>query len=71
MGNRAKVALLIDTATTWGSGLIEGIAEFANRTDAWQCFLGRAANTIASCCPTIGMATASSPASRTKNWPTN
>ncbi|MBA3482877.1 MAG: DNA-binding transcriptional regulator [Pirellulales bacterium] len=40
MGNRAKVAILIDTATTWGSGLIEGIAEYANAMEDWQCFLG-------------------------------
>lgn len=40
MTKRAKVALLIDTATTWGSGLIEGIAEYANAHEDWQCFLG-------------------------------
>jgi LacI family transcriptional regulator len=40
MGSRAKVAILIDTATTWGSGLIEGVAEYANARDDWQCFLG-------------------------------
>jgi len=40
MGNRAKVAILIDTATTWGSGLIEGIAEYAHAAEDWQCFLG-------------------------------
>ncbi len=40
MGKQAKIALLIDTATTWGSGLIEGIAEYANRRDDWQFFLG-------------------------------
>jgi LacI family transcriptional regulator len=39
-GNRAKVAILIDTATTWGSGLIEGIAEYAQTAADWQCFLG-------------------------------
>jgi LacI family transcriptional regulator len=37
---RTKIALLIDTATTWGSGLIEGIAAFAHRRDDWQFFLG-------------------------------
>ncbi|MCC6492913.1 MAG: DNA-binding transcriptional regulator [Pirellulales bacterium] len=40
MTRRAKVAILIDTATTWGSGLIEGIAEYANSVEDWQCFLG-------------------------------
>jgi LacI family transcriptional regulator len=40
MSKRAKIALLIDTATTWGSGLIEGIADFAHRRDDWQFFLG-------------------------------
>lgn len=40
MTKRAKVALLIDTATTWGSGLIEGIAEYAHAHQHWQCFLG-------------------------------
>jgi LacI family transcriptional regulator len=40
MAKRAKIALLIDTATTWGSGLIEGIAEFAHHRDDWQFFLG-------------------------------
>lgn len=40
MGKRAKVALLIDTATTWGSGLIEGIADYAHESAAWQLFLG-------------------------------
>ena len=40
MTKRAKVALLIDTATSWGSGLIEGIAEYAHAHQDWQCFLG-------------------------------
>lgn len=40
MSKRARIALLIDTATTWGSGLIEGIAEYAHRRDDWQLFLG-------------------------------
>jgi LacI family transcriptional regulator len=40
MGSRAKVAILIDTATTWGSGMIEGIAEYAHAAEDWQCFLG-------------------------------
>jgi LacI family transcriptional regulator len=40
MTKRAKVALLIDTATSWGSGIIEGIAEYANAHQDWQCFLG-------------------------------
>ena len=39
MATRAKIALLIDTATTWGAGLIEGIASFAHHRD-WQFFLG-------------------------------
>ncbi len=29
MANQKRVALLIDTATSWGTGLIEGIAEYA------------------------------------------
>lgn len=37
---RKRVALLIDTATTWGSGLIEGIADFAHSFGDWQFFLG-------------------------------
>ncbi|MCA9233950.1 MAG: DNA-binding transcriptional regulator [Planctomycetales bacterium] len=37
---RKKVALLIDTATSWGAGLIEGIAEFAAQRGDWQLFLG-------------------------------
>jgi LacI family transcriptional regulator len=40
MSKRVKIALLIDTATTWGSGLIEGIAEYAHQRDDWQFFLG-------------------------------
>ena len=40
MGERAKIALLIDTATTWGSGLIEGIADFAHNSVDWHLFLG-------------------------------
>ena len=40
MGSRAKVALLIDTATTWGSGLIEGIADYARTSADWRLFLG-------------------------------
>lgn len=40
MPHRARVALLIDTATTWGSGLIEGIAEYAHAHEEWQFQLG-------------------------------
>lgn len=35
-----KIALLIDTSTSWGSGLIEGVAEFAHERVDWQIFLG-------------------------------
>lgn len=40
MSDRAKIALLIDTSTSWGAGLIEGIAEFAEEKANWHCFLG-------------------------------
>ncbi len=40
MGRRARIALLIDTATTWGTGLIEGIAEYAHEREDWQFVLG-------------------------------
>ncbi len=40
MHKRQKVALLIDTATTWGSGLIEGIADYAHNSADWHLFLG-------------------------------
>lgn len=40
MSHRARIALLIDTATTWGSGLIEGIAEYAHTHEDWQFLLG-------------------------------
>ena len=40
MPHRARIALLIDTATTWGSGLIEGIAEYAHAHEDWQFLLG-------------------------------
>jgi LacI family transcriptional regulator len=40
MGRRARIALLIDTATTWGTGLIEGIAEYAHAHEDWQFVLG-------------------------------
>ena len=40
MPRRARIALLIDTATTWGSGLIEGIAEYAHAHEDWQFLLG-------------------------------
>lgn len=36
MGTRARIALLIDTATTWGMGLIEGIAAYAHESADWQ-----------------------------------
>lgn len=39
MGVRKRIALLIDTATTWGNGLIEGIAEFAHQSADWQLLL--------------------------------
>lgn len=39
MGPRKRVALLIDTATTWGTGLIEGIADFAHQSADWQLLL--------------------------------
>ncbi len=40
MPRRARIALLIDTATTWGTGLIEGIAEYAHAHEDWQFLLG-------------------------------
>lgn len=40
MARRARIALLIDTATTWGTGLIEGIAEWAHAHEDWQFLLG-------------------------------
>lgn len=40
MPRRARIALIIDTATTWGSGLIEGIAEYAHAHEDWQFLLG-------------------------------
>jgi LacI family transcriptional regulator len=40
MTKRFQVALLIDTATTWGAGLIQGIADFAHRRGDWHLFLG-------------------------------
>ena len=40
MSRRARIALLIDTATTWGTGLIEGIAEYAHAYQDWQFLLG-------------------------------
>jgi LacI family transcriptional regulator, galactose operon repressor len=39
MGTRARIALLIDTATTWGTGLIEGIADYAHESADWQILL--------------------------------
>ena len=39
MGKPTKVALLIDTATTWGSGLIEGIADYAHKSEDWRLYL--------------------------------
>ena len=40
MTRRARIALLIDTATAWGSGIIEGIAEYAHAHEDWQFMLG-------------------------------
>ncbi|MBX3435341.1 MAG: DNA-binding transcriptional regulator [Pirellulales bacterium] len=40
MTSRKRIALLIDTSTSWGAGLIEGIAEFANARGDWQLSLG-------------------------------
>jgi LacI family transcriptional regulator len=40
MARRARIALLIDTATAWGSGIIEGIAEYAHAHQDWQFMLG-------------------------------
>ena len=39
MGTPARIALLIDTATTWGTGLIEGIADYAHKCADWQILL--------------------------------
>src|SRR4051794_40377638 len=38
--SRARIALLIDTSTTWGAGLIEGIAEYSHEHNDWQFLLG-------------------------------
>ena len=35
-----KIALLIDTSTTWGSGLIQGIADYVNANEDWQVAIG-------------------------------
>ncbi|MFO0790982.1 MAG: DNA-binding transcriptional regulator [Pirellulales bacterium] len=40
MGRRAQIALLIETSTTWGSGLIEGIADYAHANEDWHFLLG-------------------------------
>src|SRR5215510_5301586 len=40
MGRRPRIALIIDTATTWGAGLIQGIAEYAHAHTNWQLLLG-------------------------------
>jgi LacI family transcriptional regulator len=40
MSRRARIALVIDTATTWGTGLIEGVAEYAHAHEDWQFLLG-------------------------------
>jgi LacI family transcriptional regulator len=39
MRQALRVALLIDTATTWGSGLIQGIAEYAHQSENWLFFV--------------------------------
>jgi LacI family transcriptional regulator len=36
---RAQIALLIDTSTTWGAGLIQGIADNGAVSEHWQFFL--------------------------------
>lgn len=40
MGRRAQIALLIETSTTWGTGLIEGVAEYAHAHEDWHFLLG-------------------------------
>src|SRR5262245_16393320 len=40
MGRRPRIALVIDTATTWGAGLFQGIAEYAHECADWQLLLG-------------------------------
>lgn len=37
--NSQRVALLIETSTSWGSGIVEGIADYAARHCNWQFFL--------------------------------
>jgi LacI family transcriptional regulator len=39
MHMQARIALLIDTSTTWGMGLIEGIADYAHERADWQILL--------------------------------
>jgi LacI family transcriptional regulator len=39
MQTRARIALLIDTSTTWGMGLIEGIVDYAHEWADWQILL--------------------------------
>jgi LacI family transcriptional regulator len=36
MGKIPKIALLIDTSTTWGSGIIQGVADYVRAHDDWQ-----------------------------------
>lgn len=40
MHSRRQVAVLIDTATSWGAGLISGIADFAATQSRWQLSFG-------------------------------
>lgn len=37
--NALRVALLIETSTSWGSGIVQGVAEYANTRGGWQFFL--------------------------------
>lgn len=40
MSSNRRVALLIDSATTWGAGLVEGIVDYAHANSDWHISLG-------------------------------
>ena len=40
-GLRKSVALLIDTSSSWGSFLIQGVARYAERYGPWALHLGQ------------------------------
>ena len=66
-----RVAVLVDTSTTWGRGIIAGIHQYSRRHGNWHFLWKRAGWMIPRRCRAAGRAMASSRESPRRRWRAN